>query len=182
MTNITTSINEVSLNNTAPTFGQLVGYGTYIEVPVGSPNPTGGTVLFLNGTQTLATASVAGPNVTYIGNITVRIPGPCNMLDSATGNWLHHAAGDRAAKQGMLPLFYAAQCDVHCKHHSACPFAACCIILSTPSLTAGLNASSMHALLESVTPQLALHMAFSKTAVLLRTPHGATYEEPSASH
>lgn len=152
VTNITTSINEVSLNNTAPTFGQLVGYGTYIEVPVGAQNPPGGTVLFLNGTQTLATASVAGPNVINIGNITVRTPGPCIVLDSATGNWLQHPAGDCAAKQGMPHFFHAAQCDVHCKHHIACPFPACCINLSTPSLTMGLNARVMHALLESVTP------------------------------
>ena len=120
VTNVTTSINEVSLNNTVPTFGQLVGYGAYIEVPVGAPNPTGGTVLFLNGTQTLATSSVAGPNnVTYIGNITVRTPGPCPVLDSAAQIWLDHAAGSSTAKEGLF--FNGRQCDLHCARHSACP-------------------------------------------------------------
>ena len=71
--NVTTFITALSLTNIQPTFGQLEGYGTQIQVPTGSLNPPGGIVSFLNGTTTLVTANVAvaGPNVTVVGNSTV---------------------------------------------------------------------------------------------------------------
>ncbi len=71
--NVTTFITALSLTNIQPTFGQLEGYGTQIQVPTGQPNPPGGIVSFLNGTTTLQTANVAvaGPNVTVVGNSTV---------------------------------------------------------------------------------------------------------------
>lgn len=71
--NITTLITALSLTDIQPSFGQLEGYGTEIQVPTGAPNPPGGIVSFLNGTTTLVTANVAvlGPNVTVNGNSTV---------------------------------------------------------------------------------------------------------------
>ena len=80
--NVTTFVTQVSLTNVQPTFGQLEGYGTMIQVPTGQPNPPAGVVSFLNGTNTLATTNVNGANTTYNGNTTVRSPRTTAMFPS----------------------------------------------------------------------------------------------------
>ena len=80
--NVTTFITRVTLTNVQPTFGQLQGYGTSIQVPTGQPNPPAGVVTFLNGTNTLVATNVNGANTTFNGNTTVRSPGTNAMFPS----------------------------------------------------------------------------------------------------
>jgi len=54
---IATQITALSLANIFPVYGQSAGYGTQITVPAGSAVPQG-IISFLNGTTTLATASL----------------------------------------------------------------------------------------------------------------------------
>lgn len=70
---VTTSMVELSLTNTQPVFGTLEGYGTILQVPLGSPTPPGGTITFLNGTQVLATTNLASGVLVINGNNVVCI-------------------------------------------------------------------------------------------------------------
>ena len=66
-TNVTTQITALSLTNINPVYGQSAGHGTRITVPQGSPVPQG-NIVFLNGSSTLATASLTGAGAVINGN------------------------------------------------------------------------------------------------------------------